>query len=97
MENNMIYNEESHITTVEEVANFFHHLVFDLKLNFHPDDDFAEYVNSKTKEPLFTPEEIALYNRLMAESFKVCEDSEDKDIYDLGWDQLEEAINKGVL
>ena len=49
MENNMIYNEESHITTVEEVANFFHHLVFDLKLNFHPDDDFAEYVNSKTK------------------------------------------------
>ena len=38
----MIYNNESHIKSVEDVKTFFHHLVDQRKVNFHPDDDFAQ-------------------------------------------------------
>ena len=35
----MIYNNESHIKSVEDVKTFFHHLVDERKVNFHPDDE----------------------------------------------------------
>ena len=41
----MTYNIDSHIKTVEGVKAFFHHLVYERKVNFHPDDDFADYVS----------------------------------------------------
>ena len=40
----MIYNNESHIKSVEDVKTFFHHLVDERKVNFHPDDE-RQYCN----------------------------------------------------
>ena len=87
----MEYTALSNITTVEEVKDFFHFIVFDLHLEFHPDDAFGDYKKPKTKEPLFTAEDCETYDRLMAECFAVC-DAADEDIYDLGWEQLEKAL-----
>lgn len=87
----MTYNNESHIRTVEDVKAFFHHLVDERKLNFHPDDDFADYICYEDKTPSFTEEEVSVYNRLMEESFYVCEKI-GIDIYSIGVDELQEAI-----
>ena len=38
------YTQDSHITTKEEVKDFFKHIVDDLGINFHPDEDFKDYV-----------------------------------------------------
>lgn len=64
---------------------FAQYPVNELHLNFHPDDDFACYVNYDTKRLTFTPEEAAKYNALMDECFDVCE-KENADIYEkLSW------------
>lgn len=85
------YTKNDHITTVAHVEEFFHHLLYDRELNFHPDDDFAEYVDRESK-PSFNAEEVALYNRLMEESFDAC-DREGRDIYLIGWEDLVARIN----
>ena len=41
----MNYNTESHINTVKDVETFFHHIVFERKVNSHPDDMFEDYVS----------------------------------------------------
>ena len=84
-------NEESHITTIADVKAFFHHLVDERKVNFHPDDDFADYISVKDGTPTFTEEEVAVYNRLMEESFDVCE-AAGVDIYELGLEELETVL-----
>ena len=61
------YTHDFHITTVEEVKDFFHHIVFDLDINVHPDDDFKEYVNYETGERTMNDEQAEIYNRLMEE------------------------------
>lgn len=61
----------SKITTLEDVKLFAQHLVNDLHLNFHPDDDFACYRNYDTKQPTFSAAEAAQYNALMNECFEV--------------------------
>lgn len=83
----MEYNKESHIATVKDVEVFFNHLLEERKVSFHPDDDFADYVNMETGEPTFTPDEVLLYNRLMDESFEVCEKN-NVEIYELGLNKL---------
>lgn len=83
----MTYNNESHIKSMEDVKTFFHHLVDELSLNFHPDDDFADYICYEDKTPTFTEEEVLLYNRLMEESFVVCDNSQ-VDIYKIGFEEL---------
>lgn len=88
----MIYNEKMHINNVNDVKTFFHHLVYDLKINFHPDDDFADYIDVETKEKSFTTQDVDLYNRLMDESFSVCK-SAGIDIYEIGIKELSSAIN----
>lgn len=84
-------NKESHITSVADVKAFFHHLVDERKVNFHPDDDFADYINIEDKTPSFTVEEVAVYNRLMEESFDVCE-AAGVDIYELGLEELQKVL-----
>ena len=59
--------------TVQEVKEFFKYLVNERKLNFHPNDDFANYVSYDEKTPSFTKEEVEVYNRLMEESFNICD------------------------
>ena len=79
----MDYNVDSHILSVDDVRMFFHHLVEERKVNFHPDDDFANYVSLKDHTPTFSDEEVVIYNRLMDESFDVC-DKSNIDIYEIG-------------
>ena len=78
------YSQESHITTVEEVKDFFNHIVYDLDINFHPDDDFKNYVSYETGSRTMDDEQAELYNRLMDESFEVC----GEDVYEIGSDLL---------
>ena len=84
-------NEATRITTVADVKAFFHHLVDERKVNFHPDDDFADYISLDDQTPTFTDEEVAVYNRLMDESFDVCE-AAGVDIYELGLQELEKVM-----
>ena len=84
-------NEKTHITSVSDVKAFFHHLVDERKLNFHPDDDFADYISLDDKTPTFTDDEVILYNRLMEESFDACE-AAGVDIYELALQELETVL-----
>lgn len=83
----MMYTAVSHITSLTDVKTYFNHLVFERKVNFHPDDDFANYVSLKDHTPTFSEEEVVIYNRLMDESFDVC-DKENVDIYEIGIEYL---------
>lgn len=83
----MTYNSDSHITSVADVETFFHHIVFERKVNFHPDDMFEDYISCESGVSTFTLEECAIYNRLMDESFKICE-KERIDIYEIGMKEL---------
>lgn len=87
----MTYNNESHIRSVEDVMAFFHHLVDERKLNFHSDNDFANCICHEAKTPSFTEEEVSVYNRLMEESFDVCETA-DEEIYEIGLAILRPSI-----
>lgn len=84
------YSRESHIATVEDVKDFFRHLVYDLDLNFHPDDDFKSYVDNKTGERIMDDEQADLYNRLMEESFEAC--NNDDMVYEIGFELLKERL-----
>lgn len=84
-------DEKSHITSVADVKAFFHHLVDERKVNFHPDDDFADHISLDDQTPTFTDDEVILYNRLMEESFDACE-AAGVDIYELGLQELEKAL-----
>lgn len=77
--------------TVQEAKEFFKYLVNERKLNFHPNDDFANYVSYDEKTPSFTKEEVEVYNRLMEESFNIC-DATGVDIYEIGLQELQEAL-----
>ena len=78
------YTQESHITTAEEVKDFFDHIVNELNINFHPDDDFKDYVSYNTGERTMNDELAELYNRLMDEAFEVC----GEEVYEIGSDLL---------
>ena len=87
----MQYNRESKIATVDDVKEFFHYLVFERRVEFHPDDRFEDYVSRENYQNTFSPEECAVYNRLMDESFDVCEKN-GVDIYAMGLDFLTEGM-----
>lgn len=81
----------TNIRSIEDVKSFAQYLANNLHLNFHPDDDFSSYMNYETKEPTFSPEEVAKYNDLMNESFDVCEKA-NVDVYEVMGDYLQKAI-----
>ena len=87
----MTYDNDSHITSVEEVESFFDYLLEERKIIFHPDDSFGDYINYETKEPIFTKEEVILFDRLMDESFDVFE-KRGVDIYQIGIDKLRSPL-----
>ncbi|MBR1882714.1 MAG: hypothetical protein IJ808_06835 [Muribaculaceae bacterium] len=78
----MTYTEQSHISSLSDVRDFACYLYNKRKVAFHPDDDFADYVNDETQKPTFTKEEVSLFNRLTDECFEVCE-RENADIYEV--------------
>ena len=69
----MTYTSDSHIRSVKDVKTFFHHIVYERNVNFHPDDMFEDYVSCESEINSFTLEECAVYNRLMDECFDICE------------------------
>ena len=69
------------IKTIKDVKTFAKQLINE-GLNFHPDDDFNDYINVDTKKRSYTKSEASLRNKLMDESFKVCEEK-GKDIYNI--------------
>lgn len=91
----MTYNSNSHIKSVKDVETFFHHIVFDRKVNFHPDDMFENYISCEGGINTFTLEECVIYNRLMDEIFKACE-KEGVDIYSIGLTELQTALGINV-
>jgi len=70
-----------HIKNTEDVKKFAVQLIGE-GVSFHPDDDFADYVNFKTGEPCYSGRKSALRNRRMAECFEVCS-KENTDIYEI--------------
>lgn len=88
----MVNTNENHITRIKDVEAFFHHIVFERKVNFHPDDMFEDYVSYEVGINTFTVEECAIYNRLMDESFLISEKS-GVDIYEIGLNELSSMIN----
>lgn len=87
----MEYTATSQIHSIEDVEAFFHHLVEERKVNFHPDDDFADYICYEDHFPTFTENEVIIYNRLMDESYYVC-DKAGIDIYEIGLPILQKAV-----
>ena len=41
----MVYTNNSHIITHDDVVEFAQHLVKDCNISFHPDDDFVNYLD----------------------------------------------------
>lgn len=68
------------INNLNDVRLFAEHL-FQEGTNFHPDDNFHTYVNLSTGLNTYTQAEANLRNKLMEQSFKVCEEN-NTDIYD---------------
>lgn len=87
----MKYNDDSRIATVDDVKEFFIHLVNDRMVNFHPDDRFEDYVSREDRNKIFTQKECAVYNHLMDESFEVCEKN-GADIYAIGLELMQDAL-----
>lgn len=75
--------KEFEIKLPEDVARFFFWLVFDMRISFHPDDDFEQYVNDQTHQYVFSDNEARHYNYTMKECFDVCE-KYNRDIYQIG-------------
>jgi hypothetical protein len=68
------------IKNLNDVEAFAKELIKE-SVNFHPDEDFNNYVNLESNLPTYTKEEADLRNKLMNQSFDVCE-KEGVDIYD---------------
>ena len=45
----MTYTSDSHIRSVKDVKTFFHHIVYERNVNFHPDDMFEDYVSCESE------------------------------------------------
>lgn len=82
------------IKTIEDVAFFASQLVNKENLNFHPDDDFSDYINLETQESLYSEKEIQILNQQMKKCFDVC-DQFGADIYVLMGQPLFERMKIG--
>lgn len=82
------------INTIEDVKLFAFQLVNEENLSFHPDDDFADYINTETKEQCYSEEDIIRLNEMMEKCFIVCEQSE-LDIYELMGEPLFARLGLG--
>ena len=68
------------IKTTKDVVAFAKQLIKE-GVNFHPDDDFNDYINLETEKPTYTKDEAEFRNELMNQCFAVCEKN-GVDIYD---------------
>ena len=68
------------IKTTKDVIAFAKQLIKE-GVNFHPDDDFNDYINLETQEPTYKKADADFRNELMNQCFAVCEKN-GVDIYD---------------
>ena len=82
----------SKIKNPNDVKEFFKYLVNVEKVNFHPDDDFDDYIDFKTKKKLFSKKEAQNLDQYMEDSFLVMDlpKNKDKEIYTIGLEVMEE-------
>ena len=52
------YTQESHITSIKKSKTSSTTLYYDLDINFHPDDDFKDYVSYETGERTMDDEQV---------------------------------------
>lgn len=69
------------INNLSDVKAFSKALIME-GTNFHPDDDFRDYVIKDSSKPAYSPKEAELRNDLMETCFAVCS-NERVDIYDV--------------
>lgn len=61
----------SKIDSLDHVKLFVHQLVQE-GINYHPDDDFCNYVNMESGDVTYSSEEAAARNRLNRQCFEIC-------------------------
>lgn len=69
------------INNLDDVSTFVLQLLAE-GLNYHPDDDFNNYINLDTHEPSYIPEEAQIRNDLNDQCFEICE-KYNADIYNI--------------
>ena len=80
------------VDTVADIKYFFTYLLEVKGLNFHPDEDFSNYISVKNDKPTFSKSEIDYYNSLMGRAFEICQ-SNNTDICDLALGCLKSYIS----
>ncbi len=76
-----MFDINRHITTLSEVESFARYLYDEVKIAFHPDESFQDYVSTGTDHYSFSKSEAAILNQRLEECFNVCE-NEGVDIYE---------------
>jgi hypothetical protein len=71
------------IHTLSDIETFFIYLIQEESLNFHPDENFKNYINIHTLLASYTTEEAEIRNELLDTCFEICE-KEGADIYAIG-------------
>ena len=80
----MKYNSTTIISTIEDVEKFVKFIYEDLEVNFHPDDDFNNFIDHETGRKTFKEADANMYNHLVDECFNVCEKN-DVDFYEISY------------
>jgi hypothetical protein len=68
------------INNPQDVIAFAKQLVKE-GVNFHPDEDFKNYINIETSQPTYSEKETELRNNLMTQCIAICEKN-GIDVYD---------------
>lgn len=68
----LLFSMISSIQTIENDEVFAQQLIAE-GLNFHPDDNFCDYINLETMESTYSESEAQIRNQLMDRCFEVCE------------------------
>lgn len=69
------------IKNIDDVKLFANQLLNE-GVNFHCDEDFNNYINSETNRKTYSKQKADFRNRLMNESFRIC-DKNGEDIYEI--------------
>lgn len=59
------------INTMQDVAEFING-IYGLGINFHPDSNFADYIQLDSHEQAFTDEACQVYDTALMKCFEVC-------------------------
>lgn len=71
------------INSMQDVAEFING-IYKLGVNFHPDSNFADYINPDTHDQAFTDEACQVYDTALMKCIEVCEWPWNKvDIYEM--------------